>query len=224
MALQFPGNSQPHHLRLWDSCVKDATTGHTILDLTQDYNARRGFLLLPSKPCLLAVIPGSEAVVGLIRIGNFHTSAIDITMHDRHIKVSPSSWGYARDWTFKPNSIEVNQPWRWQRDKTNKRRCVILVDKKINGRVIARIMGDTLTLVDRELSIETASEVVMTAVALAEHVRRQRRNRFVLDVGAAIYNGGDGTVGGDGGGSYGGNGGSGGDGGGGGGGDGGGCS
>ena len=55
----------------------------------------------------------------------------------------------------------------------------------------------------------------MTAIALAEHVRRQRRNRIVFDVGGAIYNGGDGTVGGDGGGSCGGDGGSGGHGGGG---------
>ena len=63
----------------------------------------------------------------------------------------------------------------------------------------------------------------MTAIALAEHVRRQRKHRLVFDVGGAIYNGGDGTVGADGGGG-GGDGGSGGDGGGGGGDGGGGCS
>jgi hypothetical protein len=172
----------------------------------------------------MVAVPGSEVPVGLIRIGNFHMSAIDITIHDRQNKLSPSTWAYPRDWLFTPISITVSEPWRWQRDKTRRQRGVVLVDKKINGRVIARISGDTLTLIDLELSGETAREVVMTAIALAEHVRRQRRNRLVFDVGGAIYNGGDGTVGGDGGGSCGGDGGSGGDGGGGGGGDGGGCS
>lgn len=224
MALPFTDKSQPlRHLRLWDSTVKDVKTDQIILNLTQSPNARRGFLSLPSKPSLAVVVPGSEIPVGLIRVGNFHTSAIDITIHDRQLKVSPNTWRYPRDWTFTPNSIAVSEPWRWQRDKTNKQRSVILVDKKINGRAIARISGDTLTIMDLELSGETLSEVVMTAIALAEHVRRQRRDRFVLDVGGAIYNGSDGTVGADGGGSCGGDGGSGGDGGGGGG-DGGGCS
>lgn len=224
MALSDPDRSRPvRHLRLWDSCVKDIKTGHTVFNLTQTPTARRGFLSLPSKPSLAVVVPGSEVSVGLIRIGNFHTSAIDITIHDRQLKVSPSTWGYPRDWTFTPNLIAVSEPWRWKRDKTYKQRGVILVDKKINGRAIARISGDTLTLVDLEISGETAREVVMTAIALAEHVRRQRKHRLVFDVGGAIYNGGDGTVGADGGGG-GGDGGSGGDGGGGGGDGGGGCS
>lgn len=204
--------------------MKDVKTGHTLFNLTQTPNTRSGFLSLPSKPSLMVAVPGSEVPVGLIRIGNFHMSAIDITIHDRQNKLSPSTWAYPRDWLFTPISITVSEPWRWQRDKTRRQRGVVLVDKKINGRVIARISGDTLTLIDLELSGETAREVVMTAIALAEHVRRQRRNRLVFDVGGAIYNGGDGTVGGDGGGSCGGDGGSGGDGGGGGGGDGGGCS
>ena len=191
--------------------MKDIKTGHTVFNLTQTSTARRGFLSLPSKPSLAVVVPGSEVSVGLIRIGNFHTSAIDITIHDRQLKVSPSTWSYPRDWTFTPNSIAVSEPWRWKRDKIHKQRGVILVDKKINGRVIARISGDTLTLIDLEISGETAREVVMTAIALAEHVRRQRKDRLIFDVGGAIYNGGDGTVGADGGGGCGGDGGSGGD-------------
>ena len=224
MALSDLNRSRPvRHLRLWDSCVQDVNTGRAVFNLTQTPNARRGFLSLPSKPLLAVAVPGSEVPVGLIRIGNFHTSAIDITIHDRQLKVSPSTWSYPRDWTFTPNTIAVSQPWRWQRDKTSKQRCVVLVDKKINGRARARILGDMLTIMDLELSSETIGEIVMTAIALAEHVRRRRRDRLVLDVGGAIYNGSDGTVGADGGGSCGGDGGSGGDGGGGGG-DGGGCS
>ncbi|GAB7322981.1 hypothetical protein MBLNU13_g05511t1 [Cladosporium sp. NU13] len=224
MALPDLNSSRPvRHLRLWDSCVQDVNTGRAVFNLIQTPTARRGFLSLPSKPSLAVAVPGSEVSVGLICIGNFHTSAIDITIHDRQLKVSPSTWSYPRDWTFTPNSIAVSQPWRWQRDKTRKQRGVVLVDKKINGRVIARIAGDTLTLVDLEISGETAREVVMTAIALAEHVRRQRKHRLVFDVGGAIYNGGDGTVGADGGGGC-GDGGSGGDGGGGGGDGGGGCS
>jgi uncharacterized membrane protein YgcG len=226
-SMAFPTPNKPqlvHRFRLWDSCVKDVKTGHTVFDLTQIPTARSGILSFPSKPLLAVVVPGSEVPVGLIRIGNFHMSAIDITIHDRQNKVSPSTWGYPRDWMFTPTSITASEPWRWQRDKTRKGRGVILVDKKINGRVKARISGDVLTLIDLELSGETAREVVMTAIALAEHVRRQRKHRLVLDVGGAIYNGSDGTVGGDGGGGCGGDGGSGGDGGGGGGGDGGGCS
>ena len=205
--------------------MQDVNTGRAVFNLTQTPTARHGFLSLPSKPSLAVVVPGSEAFVGLIRIGNFHTSAIDITIHDRKLKVSPSTWSHPRDWIFTPNSIAVSQPWRWRRDKTRNQRSVILVDKKINGRVMARISGDTLTLVDLGISGETAREVVMTAIALAEHVRRQRRHRMVFDVGGAIYNGCDSTVGSDGGGGC-GDGGSGGDGGGGGGGGdgGGGCS
>lgn len=109
----------------------------------------------------------------------------------------------------------------WQRDKSERVRAVVLNDKKSGGRVIARIRGDTLMIDAPDLSRETWEEVVMTAVALAEHVRRQRQHGFVLDVGGAIVSGGDGGSGGY---SGGGDGGSGGDGGGGGGDGGGGCS
>ena len=211
------------HVRLWDSCVKDDKGDRTVFTLTQ--TPGRSFLSISSQPLLEVKEPGSENPIGLIRIGSFHMSAINVTMHDRNIKLSPAnSMKFPRDWVFRPNSISVDQPWVWQRDKTRQERGVMLVDKKINGRPIARISGDTFTLIDLGLSVETTNEVIMTAIALAEHVRRQRRNRFVLDVGGAIYNGSDGTVGGGGGGSGGGDGGSGGDGGGGGGGDGGGCS
>jgi hypothetical protein len=217
MALPIPNKSQPvHRFRLRDSCVKDMESGHTLFNLTQTPDARSGFLSLPSRPLFMVAVPGSDVPVGLIRIGNFHMSAIDITIHDQQNKLSPSTSGYPRDWLFTPNSITASHPWRWQRDKTRGQRSVILVDKKMNGRVIARILGDTLTLVDLDLSGETAREVVMTAIALVEHVRRQRRNRLVFDIGGAVYNGGDGTVGGYGGGGCGGDGGSGGDGGGGG--------
>lgn len=214
-------------LRLNDTCITDVNTGRTIYALTQAPSS--GFM---SSPLLIVTIPGNEQPLAFVRTGSFHMSSITITMHDdrrqqRQMKVATGNlMKFPREWLFTPDSAVASQPWVWQRDDVHQQRSVVLKDRKVNGRPVARITGEILTCVNLDVSAEVWMEVVLTALALAEHVRRQAKRRMIWSLSGAIYNGGDGTTGGGGGdGGFGsGDGGSGGDGGGGGGDGGGGCS
>lgn len=104
---------------------------------------------------------------------------------------------------------------------------MILTDAKKHGNVIARMQRDILSFEKAGLRSETLDEIVLTAVALAEHVRRNNRKKsdegvlgldiagFLADGGGSGGDGGSGGSGGDGGGCSGGGGGDGGGGGGG---------
>ena len=63
---------------------------------------------------------------------------------------------------------------------------MILVDDKKRGRTIARIDGSTLTFEQAGLGQETLDEIIMTAVALADHARRHSKNADVVDLSGSI--------------------------------------
>lgn len=74
----------------------------------------------------------------------------------------------------------------------------MLEDSKRNGHVIARMKGDMLTFERGRLCSESYDEIVVSAVAMAEAARRQKRKSDIVDIASAIgdFTGTDGhTVG-----------------------------
>lgn len=203
-------------LHLWDKHVTNARTGETIFTLSK---ALRQTRFISFKPVLVVSHVFSSEPICTIRVGRLRESAIRVTTPEREIKIS--SVGMARrKWEFTPTTTAAKQSWVWQSDETGVLPSVVLKDAKDGGQTLARISANLLSFQTMDLTVDTWKEIVLTAVALAEHVRCQRRHGGALDVSGGIMTSSDGGSGGDGGGSCGGDGGSGG----GGGGDGGGCS
>jgi hypothetical protein len=177
----------PHPLRLHAQHVTDATTRKNIFAITEDLDHKPSFF--SSKRSVLITHSETNTLVGTICTGAFRTSSIEVTTPDRKILLSSAS-ATRRKWGFTPSSLaptNSNQEhrWVWQRDKRRKR-TVILTDTKRNGQTIARIAGDLLTFEAVNLTTEIIDDVFWTAVAMAVHVRRQRKHGDVYDVGEAI--------------------------------------
>jgi hypothetical protein len=177
----------PHPLRLHAQHVTDATTRVNIFAISEDINHKSSFF--SGKRRVLITHCETGAAVGTISTGAFRTSSIEITTTDRKILLSSAS-ATRRKWGFTPRSLaqttsSQEQHWVWQRDKRRKR-TVILTDAKRNGQTIARIAGDLLTFEAANLTGEIIDDVFWTAVAMAVHVRRQRKHGHVYDVGEAI--------------------------------------
>lgn len=62
----------------------------------------------------------------------------------------------------------------------------MLGDSKWNGNVLARMKGDLLTFEKPRLSVESYDEIVVSAVAMAEAARRNKRKGDVVDIASAI--------------------------------------
>lgn len=117
------------------------------------------------------------------------TSDIDLSINGRETRLSPSR--LHKRWAFLPTSVANTKrkpsEWYWKRDKLLSR-SVILFDSKKRGRTIARIDGTVLTFEQAGLGKENLDEIVMTAVALAEHARRHSKKSDSVDLGGSIAN------------------------------------
>ena len=183
-AFQGPMPVQP--LRLGKHDVLDPKTNTPILAISRDAVHMPSFL--SSKPLLTITKCSTVARVGTIRFHNMTTSDIELTINGQQTVLSSSGIMHRR-WTFKPLTTKASQPWYWQRDKVYKRHLV-LTDAKKNGNIIARMKRDTLSFESVGLSEETLDEIVMTAVALAEHARRRTKSGEVADVSGFLVDGG----------------------------------
>ena len=78
----------------------------------------------------------------------------------------------------------------------------MLEDSKRHGQVLARMKGNLLTFEKPRLSQESYDEIVVSALAMAEAARRQKRKSDIADLASAIgdFTGSDGGDGGNGGG------------------------
>lgn len=140
--------------------------------------------------------------MGNIRFHTLTTTSIDLTVNGRstsllHSGLLHNRWGFQA--TTVPNS---DARWYWKKDKSTG--GAKLEDSKKSGTVLARMKGDLLTFEQARLSEASYDEVLLSAVAMAEAARRQKRNGDVADLASAIgdfasSDGGGG--GGDGGGS-----------------------
>jgi hypothetical protein len=178
----------PHPLRLHAQHVTDATTRKNIFAISEDTTHKQSFFSY--KQSVLITHCETITLVGTISTGAFRNSSIEITTTDGgNLRLSSAS-ATRRKWGFTPRSLartnsSQDQLWVWQRDKRCKR-TVILTDAKRNGHTIARITGDLLTFEAVNLTSEIIDDVFWTAVAMAVHVRRQRKHGDVYDVGEAI--------------------------------------
>jgi hypothetical protein len=178
----------PHPLRLSAQHVTDATTRKNIFAISKDTNHKQSFF--SGKRSVLITHCETGTFVGTISTGAFRTSSIEITTTDGNNILLSSASATRRKWGFTPRSLartnsSQDQRWVWQRDKRRKR-TVILTDAKRNGQTIARIAGDLLTFEAANLTSGIIDDVFWTALAMAVHVRRQRKHGDVFDVGEAI--------------------------------------
>jgi uncharacterized membrane protein YgcG len=177
----------PHPLRLHAQHVTDATTRKNIFAISEDISYNSSFF--SGKRSVLITHYETNTLVGTVCTSAFRNSSIEIITTDGKILLSSAS-ATRRKWGFTPHSLartnsSQDQRWVWQRDKRRKR-TVILTDAKRNGQTIARIAGDLLTFEAVNLTSEIIDDVFWTAVALAVHVRRQKKHGDVYDVGEAI--------------------------------------
>jgi uncharacterized membrane protein YgcG len=177
----------PHPMRLHAQHVIDAATRKNIFAISKDTNHKQSFFSGKRSAQITHCETGT--LLGTISTGAFRTSSIEVTTTDRKILLSSASATRPK-WGFTPRTLarttsSQEQRWVWQRDK-RRRRTVILTDAKRNGQTIARIIGDLLTFEAVNLTSEVIDDVFWTAVAMAVHVRRQRKHGYVYDVGEAI--------------------------------------
>ena len=210
-SLPFDNATPIQLLHLWDKRVINARTGEALFTLS---HARRQTRFVTMKPVLVVTDATTNAQLCTIRVGRLRESSIRITMPDRKIKISNTR----RKWEFTPTTVDSQGPWIWQKDRSGVLPSVVLKDSKDeDGKPLARISANLLSFPKMDLAPDVWTEIVVTAVALAEHVRCQRRHGGVMEISGGIMmssDGGSGGCGGDGGGGCGGDGGGGGGGGG----------
>ena len=209
-SLPFDNAKPVQLLHLWDKRVVNARTGEIIFTLSQ---ASRQTRFISLRPVLVVTNAATKTQICTIRTGRLRESSIRITMPDCRIKISNKR----HRWEFTPTTTDVKTPWIWQRDRTGVLPSVILTDMNKDARTLARISANLVSLPSMDLTADTWTEIVVTAIGIAEHVRRQRRFGGVMGVSGGITmssDGGNGGGGGDGGGGCGGDGGGGGGGGG----------
>ena len=62
----------------------------------------------------------------------------------------------------------------------------MLEDAKRSRHVLARMKGDLLTFEKARISQEMYEEIVVSAIAMAEAARRQKRKSDIVDIASAI--------------------------------------
>jgi hypothetical protein len=163
--------------------VLDRKTRSPIFTFTKQSVHMPSFL--SSKPLLTLTRSNTKTPLGTIHFRRLTTSGIRLNIHGRDMVLTNSY--LHRHWKFEPTLTSDRKgkrsSWYWKRDGLLPR-CVILVSSKKAGRIIARIDGNILTFEKTGISDETLDEIILTAVALAEHARRH--NRAVYDLGKSI--------------------------------------
>jgi hypothetical protein len=208
-------------LHLWERRITNARTGEVIFTLSF---ARRQTRFISFAPVLVVTHAATNSQVCTVRTGRLGASSIRITLSNgTRIKIS----NVKRKWVFTPTTAaeDGREPWCWQRDLAGWWKTIVLTDSTTDGggggRVLARISENLLSFPEVEIDANLWLEIVVTAIGLANHVRRMGYFGAVTDVSGGFGIGMDGGCGGGGGDGGGGCGGDGGGGGGGGGGDGG---
>jgi hypothetical protein len=167
------------------SGVLDYQTHSPILTITRTAVHIPSFL--SSKPLLTVTRNNTQSLLGTIRFHKLSTSDVQIKINGREMVLTSSR--VHKHWTFKPTSLfDLNKKqtqWYWKCDKALKN-SIILVNAKKTGSVVARIEKNTLVFENADLSQESLDEIIMTAVALAEHARRRDRNADLVDLSQNI--------------------------------------
>jgi hypothetical protein len=172
-------------VRMERSGLVDATTREPMFTITREAIHKPS--LLSTKPLLTVMRNSTETALGTIRFRYLTTRNIQLNIDGRET-VLVSSHVY-KHWKFESVSLSDNRVthWFWKRDESLPH-SVILSNSKNIGRIFACIDGVMLIFEEADLGDETFDEIVMTAVALAEHARRHAWNEDSINLGKSIGN------------------------------------
>ncbi|KJX95022.1 hypothetical protein TI39_contig4141g00010 [Zymoseptoria brevis] len=191
-------------VRISKDKICDADNGKPLFTIARQAGNVPSFL--SSKPLLSVTRILDGASTGTIRFHSVTTKAIDVSTNGSSTEIAHSGFLHHR-WGFKSTtSNRGDEMWYWKKDKIG--RGAILENAKNDGQVLARVQGDLLTFETSRLGNASYEEVLVSAIAMAEAVRRQKksaRSASMVDLGGAIGSfadsgGGGGGGGGDGGG------------------------
>ncbi|KAK3705349.1 hypothetical protein LTR37_013322 [Vermiconidia calcicola] len=192
-------------VRIGKDEVWNSVTG--IADFSIAREAARMPSFLSTKPLLTVIKTETALSIGNVRFHTRTSNNIDLTVNGQETSISHSGFMHNR-WGFQPTTCRATaEKWYWRKDR--KTGGAMLEDAKRHGHVLARMKGDLLTFEKARLSQESRDEIVMSAIAMAEAARRQKRKGDIVDLASAIGDftasaGGDGGGGGGGGGDGGG--------------------
>lgn len=121
------------------------------------------------------------ATVGTIRVTS---NTIDLTIYG--LETSLAQEGIIRSrWVFESTtSMTGGTKWFWKKDRSTG--GAMLEDAKRHGNVLARMKGDLLTFEKGRLSTKSYDEIVVSAVAMVEAARRQKRRGDIVDIASAV--------------------------------------
>jgi hypothetical protein len=139
---------------------------------------------MSTKPRLNIIKTSSGLSMGSIRFHTISSNKIDLIVNGQETSISHTGFVHNR-WGFQSTTCpSAAETWYWKKDKETG--GAMLEDAKRSGHVLARMKGDLLTFVKARLSQESYEEIVMSAVAMAEAARRQKRKSDIVDIASAI--------------------------------------
>jgi len=145
----------------------------------------------------------SALPIGTIRFHALTSNRIDLTINSHETSISHQGVINNR-WAFQATSTpnEADR-WYWKKDRSTG--GAVLESSKRHGTTLARMKGDLLTFEKARLCVESYEEIIVSAIAMAEAARRQKRKSDIADIGSAIgdFTGSHGAEGGCSGQSYG---------------------
>lgn len=145
-------------------------------------------LCLPfGKSTLTITQSDTNATVGTINVSKLNASKIKLSINGRGTSFAhPPQHAH---WELKSTSLYDRKQKQttlfWKRDEKTPR-TVVLVDAQKTGNILARINGDMLVFEKTGLRNETVNEIVVSAVALAEHARKRTENPNMNDLSQCI--------------------------------------
>ena len=140
--------------------------------------------LLSTKPLLTVLKTSTGLSIGQIRFHTITSNQIELTVNGRDTAISHSGFWHNR-WSFESTTCpNNNETLYWKRDRVAG--GAMLGDSKWNGNVLARLKGDVLGFDKPRLSEEAYDEIVISAIAMAEAARRQKRKSDIADLASAI--------------------------------------
>ncbi|GIZ38473.1 hypothetical protein CKM354_000189000 [Cercospora kikuchii] len=190
----FQNSSSIPPLRLTQDALCDSQTGSILYTLTRESSPHIPSFL-SSKPILQIRTSTAQPIAHIRFHHGIITSSIDLTIRGRPTTLTHSSGLIHDRWNFESiipvtdNTIRNRQQKKttyfWSQDKASGGAKV--EDKKKHGRVVARIVGDLLVFEGARLEREEGwEEVMVSAVALVEAVRRYGRVVGTQDLGTVV--------------------------------------
>ena len=171
--------------RLDRSGVFDCKTGLPIFTIS----TKEGHILcLPfGKSTLTVTQSDTNAAIGSINVSKLNASIIILSINGRSTLLQHPP-EHPR-WELKSTSLSGRKRQRttlfWKRDE-HILHTVVLVDAKNTGDILARIDGDMLVFENTGLRNETVNEVVVSAIALAEHARKRTGDSSINNLSRSI--------------------------------------